>query len=114
MSRKRTSIPPSDVEVLSQSNVPVEMAARYIGWSTTTICYALQEGRAPFGFSSKNPNTGTYTYNISPGLLIKYKNGDLPTYRLEEVINLAADGVERVIEMKLSGLQKIIGLAVSP
>lgn len=93
---------------MAYDNVPPEIAARFIGWSSSTICRALHEERAPFGFAIKNHQTGTWAYNISPGLLIKYKNGELPTYRLKEVIDLAAEGVEQVINKKLSGLQKLL------
>lgn len=107
MPRKSSATPPTDEEILSYTNVPVEVAARYIGWSTVTIYYALQDQRAPFGMAVKSPKGG-WAYNISPGLLVKYKRGDLPTYRLNEVIDLAAEGVERVINQKLDGLQKLL------
>lgn len=63
--------------------------------------------RIPKGRQSK---AGGWVYNISPGLLVKYKRGDLPTYRLNEVIDLAAEGVERVINEKLAALQNIISV----
>lgn len=109
MPRKAQYNIPTDDEILSQNNVPVEMACRYIGWSSPTLYYALQEQRAPFGMAVKSPNGG-WTYNISPGLLVAYKRGDLPTYRLEEVINLAAEGVERVVNAKLDGIGKVLNL----
>jgi hypothetical protein len=107
MPRKASYKVPEDEEILRQDNVPVEMAARYIGWSSTTLYYALQEQRAPFGVAVKSPKGG-WTYNISPGLLVKYKRGDLPTYRLNEVIDLAAEGVERIINEKLAGVQRLL------
>ena len=107
MPRKAIHKVPEDEEILRQDNVPVEMASRYIGWSSTTLYYALQEQRAPFGVAVKSPKGG-WTYNISPGLLVKYKRGDLPTYRLNEVIDLAAEGVERVISEKLAGVQRLL------
>lgn len=104
---------PTDAEILKYKNVPVDVAARYIGWSSVTITNALKQERAPFGFSSQNPNTGSFAYNISPGLLVKYKNGDLPTYKLKEVIKLAADGVEEVLNTKLRGIQTLINFALT-
>lgn len=71
-----------------------------------------QRQRAPFGFATKKSES--WTYNISPGLLIKYKRGDLPTYRLEEIIELAAEGVGRVVDAKLElvdRLLKVVSLA---
>ena len=111
---EKTSRPaPTTKEIMSYDNVPPDVAARFIGWSSPTICRALHEERAPFGFAIKNHQTGTWAYNISPGLLVKYKNGELPTYRLKEVINLAAEGVEQVVNQRLAGLQKILD-AVGP
>lgn len=107
MPRKVIHNVPEDEEILRQDNVPVEMASRYIGWSSTTLYYALQEQRAPFGVAVKSPKGG-WTYNISPGLLVKYKRGDLPTYRLNEVIDLAAEGVDRIISEKLAGVQRLL------
>lgn len=98
---------PTEDEIMRQNNVPVEMAARYIGWSTPTLYYALQDQRAPFGVAVKSPKGG-WAYNISPGLLVKYKRGDLPTYRLQEVIDLAAEGVQRVLQEQASGLNYIL------
>lgn len=92
---------------MRQNNVPVEMAARYIGWSTPTLYYALQDQRAPFGMAVKSPNGG-WAYNISPGGLVKYKSGDLPAYRLQEIIDLAAEGIRRVLQEQLSGLNYIL------
>lgn len=110
MPKRPNHTPPTDEEILSQNNVPVEIAAKYIGWSTATIYYALQEERAPFGFAAQNPEKGTWTYNISPGLLIAYKRGTLPTYKLDEVQKLAVDGIERILSEKLSAMGKIIGI----
>lgn len=98
---------PTEEEILHQNNVPVEMAARFIGWSTPTLYYALQDQRAPFGVAVQSPK-GSWAYNISPGLLVKYKRGDLPTYRLKEVVDLAAEGVERVLKERLAGLQMVL------
>lgn len=97
-----------DEEILRYPNVPVPLAAKYIGSSTETIYRALQDERAPFGFATYNPKTGTWTNHISPGLLIKYKRGDLPTYRLGEVQKLIMEGAEELINAKLSGLKAVL------
>lgn len=107
MPKRATYIIPTEEEILRQNNVPVEMAARFIGWSTPTLYYALQDQRAPFGVAVKSPKGG-WAYNISPGLLVRYKRGDLPTYRLKEVIDLASEGVERVLKERLAGLQLVL------
>ena len=102
MPKRSTSLPPTDEEILALSNVRLDVAAKYIGWSSPTLRYALQEERAPFGIAARNPETGTWAYNISPGALVAYKHGDLPTYRLQEVIRLAADGIEQLLDTRLA------------
>lgn len=107
MSRKIKDNTPTDEEIMSYTNVPVEVAAKYIGWSSCNVAYALQQERAPFGMAAQtgeNPETGfpKYTYNISPGLLVKYKNGELQAWRLNEVLKLAADGYQQVIDAHLA------------
>ena len=37
-----------------------------------------------------------------------YKRGTLPTYRLKEVVNLAAEGIDRVISARLAGMRAIM------
>lgn len=76
--KKTTKRPLTDEEIMAYDNVPIDVAARYIGWSSPTIYRALREERAPFGFAVCSGEAGTWTYNISPGLLVKYKRGDLP------------------------------------
>lgn len=56
---------PTDEEILGYNNVPVEVAARYIGASTATLYEALQDERAPFGFAVLRASN--WSYNISPG-----------------------------------------------
>lgn len=102
MSRKRTQQAPSEEEILAYSNVPLELAAKFVGVSSVTLRYALQDERAPFGFAAQNPETGTWTYNISPGLLIGYKRGTIQAWRLHEVSNLAAEGIKTLVNARLS------------
>lgn len=103
--RKTSSPAPTEEEILRYDNVPPAIAARFIGWSSPTVYRALQEGRAPFGFAVAC--TGSWAYNISPGLLVKYKRGDLPTYRLKEVEELAVEGIERVISEKMAAIRRL-------
>ena len=87
----------------------MELAAKFIGWSDVTIRYALQEERAPFGIAAQNPKTGTWAYNISPGLLIKYKNGELQAYKLKDLSQMLADHAERIIETRVGTVSQAIG-----
>ena len=107
MAWAKTTKTPTDEEILALDNVRPDIAGRYIGWSSPTITNALKQERAPFGFAAQNPETGSWHYNISPGLLVAYKRGTLPTYQLKEIINLAAEGVDRVISARMSGMNKI-------
>lgn len=104
---KRPKESPSDDEIMQHNNVPIQTAAKYVGWSTATLYRALQEERAPFGMAVKC-ESGSWAYNISPGLLVKYKRGDLPTYRLREVQELAADGIARLLDEKLGALRRVV------
>ena len=91
MPRRVTADVPTEEAILAYNNVPIELAAKFIGWSDITIRYALQEERAPFGMAAQNPKTGTWSYNISPGLLLKYKSGELPAWKLKELSAMLAD-----------------------
>ena len=62
---------PTDEEILYYDNVPLAVAARYIGWTEMALRLALREQRAPFGMSVEGESR--YTVNISPGGLVRYK-----------------------------------------
>lgn len=107
MPRMMTAQTPTDEDILAYNNVPVDVAAKYIGWSSCNVYRALQQERAPFGMAVQTSET-TWTYNISPGLLVKYKSGELQAYRLNEVIKLAADGVERIIDSRMEAVAALV------
>lgn len=108
MPRRVTADVPTEKDILAYNNVPIELAAKFIGWSDITIRYALQEERAPFGMAAQNPKTGTWSYNISPGLLLKYKNGELPAWKLKELSTMLADHAERIIDERVGSVGKMI------
>ena len=105
---KRSKNPPKDEEILSYDNVPLETAAKYIGWSSVTVRYALQEERAPFGCAARNPSTGTWSYNISPGLLLKYKRGEMPVCKLRDLTALVADMADRQFEERMARVRRTL------
>lgn len=112
MPRISNSTTPTEQDILKYNNVPVEVAAQFIGWSSCTLTKALIQERAPFGLAVQ---TGTlpsgrpsYAYNISPGLLVKYKNGELQAWRLNEVLKLAADGIEDILDQRLNDAARMI------
>ena len=106
MARKPTDKTPTDEEIMSYCNVPFDVAAKYIGWSGVTVRYALQQERAPFGLAAQNPKTGSWSYNISPGLLVAYKRGELQAWKLTELIKLVADGFIQALEEQMSAARK--------
>lgn len=76
--------PITDADILAYDNVPVPIAAQYIGWNANKLYYALQDHQVPFGFVAERESTAracgaSWTYNISPGLLVAYKRGTLVT-----------------------------------
>ena len=90
-----------------------EIMAYDIGWSSPTIYRALREERAPFGLAVCSEETGTWTYNISPGLLVKYKRGDLPTYRLRELEEVMVRHVQEALDLRLAGVSALMGKVLS-
>ena len=103
---------PTERDILSYNNVPVEVAAKFIGWSSCNVAKALIQERAPFGMAAQtgvNEKTGrpNYTYNISPGLLVKYKNGELQSWRLNGVLKLAADGIEDILDQRMGAVAEM-------
>lgn len=106
MARKTTANTPTDEDIRSYNNVPIDVAARYIGWSSCNIVYALQQQMAPYGHAAQtgiNEKTGrpTYTYNISPGLLIAYKRGDLEAWKLGKLLKMLRQEINEIIDQRL-------------
>lgn len=105
MRPKTRNLPvPTDEEILSMDNVPVEVAARYIGSSTATLYEALQDERTPFGWAVQGAQ---WRYNISPGALVRYKRGELPMYRLKDVSEIITLEVGRMIDAKMQLVGKV-------
>lgn len=100
MPRKRINEPVvvTDEQILAYDNVPVPIAAQYIGWTPNKLYYALQDHQVPFGFvtereSEKRACGASWTYNISPGLLVAYKRGTLTVIPRADLIRLVQDAV---------------------
>lgn len=62
-------------DILKLKNVTPKIAAAYIGMSQDTIRLGLQQQRCPFGFAVHMPESGRWSYHISPEALVKYKEG---------------------------------------
>lgn len=106
---RRTAVPaPSEEEVMRYDNVPVEVAAPYVGLSAPSLYLGLQQGRAPFGWAVQNEKGGGWTYNISPGGLVKYKREGCPIITLAELRELMADSAKEVLDAKMRGLSLVM------
>lgn len=108
MPRTRTSISPTDEEILAYDNVPPDIAAKYVKMSTPTIHSGLRQNRVPFGFAVENEKTHTWTYNISPGGLVKYKKEGNPIIRLGDLREVITSYVKDYTDAKLSGLSRVL------
>lgn len=97
--RKYPRIVPTDGEIAQYDNVPVIVAAKYLGISVSKLYYALQDGRAPFGFAAmtRHESHVSYTYHISPGMLINYKRGGLSCPSPGEVMRVLMDAVQDML-----------------
>lgn len=64
-------------ELMAMNKIGPEAAARYLQNGTTAqeIRVQAQHGKCPFCRAEKM--TGRYRYRVNPGLLIKYKHGEL-------------------------------------
>ena len=99
MQRKKVTI--TDEEIMQYDNVPVEVAAAYIGMGAGSLRYAMQDRDCPFGFVCARVSDTAYcgerfTYNISPGLLIAYKRGTLQCMRTKDFERMLKDAVEEL------------------
>lgn len=63
-------------DILSFDNVPVDVAAAYIGKTKPFVYAGLRFGTLPIGCAVEMDG-GRWSYSISPGLLVKYKEGTL-------------------------------------
>ncbi len=66
----------TEAEILKCDNVPVEMAAAYLGKTPEFLRCAMKSQRCPFGVGVKMPG-GQWSYSVSPGMLIAYKKGEM-------------------------------------
>ena len=63
-------------EILKYDNVPISVASKYLDTSQQYIRVGLQRARLPFGTAVQVGNKNKWTYQISPGALINWKNGN--------------------------------------
>lgn len=95
---------PTDEEILELDNVPVDVTARYLGWTEQNVRLALRESRAPFGIAIPG-DKGALTYKISPGGLVKYKREGAPVVSYETLLMMVKEAVSGVITPEVESLR---------
>lgn len=63
-------------EILKYDNVPISIASKFLDTSQQYIRIGLQKERLPFGSAVQVGDKDKWTYQISPGALINWKNGE--------------------------------------
>lgn len=99
---------PTDAEILSCKNVPVKLAAAYLGCSQESVREALKQGHAPFGYALKGEDGIRWSFHISPGRLVGYQNGTLPVMDDTKLIMGMADAVGQVLEMRAQAAAQVL------
>lgn len=104
---------PTDAEILAYDNVPVPVAAAYLGCGVNSLREALQQGRAPFGYAVRSgADDGKWMPQISPGQLVAYKNGTLPTVDEGKIVAMLTEAVNKVLELRSNAaLEVLAGVA---
>lgn len=100
---------PTDKEIMSYNNVPIDIAARYIGIAESSMRLALREGRVNFGFAAQGAGSHLI-YNISPGGLVKYKREGLTVVPFEKIQDLLTDSVCQLVDAKLGSMRQLLDM----
>lgn len=90
--RTKPAAVPTDEEIQSYDNVPVSVAARYLGWTEHNVRLALREGTAPFGIAIKDKQI---CYKITPGGLITFKRRGAPVMNFDTMLLLVRRAVRQ-------------------
>lgn len=102
--KKATPSTPTEEEILSYDNVPIDVAARYIGMTEQSLRLALREERARhLGFAVEG--NSHMIYNISPGGLIRYKKEGGSIIPFEHVQEVLAKVVVEEVMRRLPAAQ---------
>lgn len=100
---------PTDAEILAYDNVPVPVAAAYLGCGANSLREALQQGAVPFGFSVRGEDDGSkWMPHISPGQLVAYKNGTLPIMNEGKIVTMLTEAVEKVLELRSKAALEVL------
>ena len=112
MAKRVAKTPVADEEILAYDNVPIDVAARYLGISQSSVRLALREDRArQFGFAVQGSGNGLI-YHISPGGLVRYKREGGVIVPFESIEELLADVVVKLVDEKMQGIRRIAELSL--
>lgn len=93
---------------MAYDNVPVNVAAQYLDSGPGSVQRALQQNRAPYGYAVQNEEKGTWRYQISPGLLIKFQNGDLPIWPYAGFLEQVMAGIDGIVSLRAKAAIRIL------
>lgn len=99
---------PTDAEILAYNNVPVAVAAAYLGCGPVVVQSALKQRCAPYGYAVENKDTHTWKYQVSPGALVKFKNGDLHEFPLDELVGQIANKIDTIVSLRTRAAVKVL------
>ena len=96
-SRTRKRPPaPTDEEILAYDgvDVPIPVAARYLGWTDKAVRLAIREGRAGIGVPIHDNGI---VYKCSPGGLVNLKRNGSPYVDYETIRDMVKSVVAEVV-----------------
>lgn len=99
MKKREEALLPARTELLSFRNVPVSVAAVYLGVRQIDLKRALRDRRVTFGWASQAGETGQWEYHISPGGLVSYQERGARAFDLPLMRSLLEEAVEH-LELK--------------
>lgn len=95
-SRQRRTSQVTDDDILALEAVPVETAARYLGWSERNVRDCLREGRAPFGVAFRAESQ--VVFKILPEPLVRFKHQGLQPEPFSAWTRLISAIVQEAVE----------------
>lgn len=108
MAQLKSEKTPTEDMIRLYDNVPVSVAAAYLGCGPVIVQNALQQRRAPYGYAVENQEKGTWRYQISPGALVRFKSGELPMWPLSDLLEQIADGIDGIVSLRTKAAIKIL------
>ena len=108
MSQLKSEKTPTEDMIRLYDNVPVSVAAAYLGGGPGIVQSALQQRLAPYGYAIENREKGTWRYQISPGALVKFKRGELPVWPVSDMIDQIMDSIDKIVSLRTKAAVKVL------